>query len=78
MPKNEHHVVPNPSRGGWDVKRNNAQRASIHTETKAEAVKAGREMSQRAGSELVIHGKDGRIQQKDSHGNDPCPPRDKN
>lgn len=78
MPKNEHHVVPNPSRGGWDVKRNNAQRASIHTETKAEAVIAGREMSQRAGSELVIHGKDGRIQQKDSHGNDPCPPRDKN
>ena len=78
MPRNEHHVVPNPSRGGWDVKRNNAQRASIHTETKAEAEKAGREMSQRAGSELVIHGKDGRIQQKDSHGNDPCPPRDKN
>ena len=78
MPKNEHHVVPNSARGGWDVKRNDAQRASIPTETKAEAVKAGREMSQRAGSELVIHGKDGRIQQKDSHGNDPYPPKDKN
>lgn len=78
MPKNEHHVVPNTSRGGWDVKRNGAQKASIHTETKVEAVKIGRVMSQRAGSELVIYGKDGRIQQKDSHGNDPCPPRDKN
>ncbi|MBQ6331503.1 MAG: DUF2188 domain-containing protein [Clostridia bacterium] len=78
MSKNEHHVVPNTSRGGWDVKRNGAQKASIHTETKVEAVKIGRVMSQRAGSELVIHGKDGRIQQKDSHGNDPCPPRDKN
>ena len=78
MSKNEHHVVPNTSRGGWDVKRNGAQKASIHTETKVEAVKIGRVMSQRAGSELVIHGKDGRIQQKDSHGNDPCPPKDKN
>jgi hypothetical protein len=78
MSKNEHHVVPNTSRGGWDVKRNGAQKASIHTETKVEAVKIGRVMSQRAGSGRVIHGKDGRIQQKDSHGNDPCPPRDKN
>ena len=77
MPKKEHHVVQNPTRGGWDVKRNGAQRSSIHTDTKAEAVKVGRIMSQRAGSELVIHGADGRIQRKDSHGNDPCPPHDK-
>lgn len=76
MAKNEHHVVHNASRGGWDVKRSGATRASIHTATKAEAVKVGRIMSQRSGSELVIHGTDGRIQRKDSHGNDPCPPRD--
>lgn len=77
MAKNEHHVVHNSSRGGWDVKRNGAARASIHTDTKAEAVKVGRIMSQRAGSELVIHGTNGQIQRKDSHGNDPCPPRDR-
>ena len=76
MAKNEHHVVHNSSRGGWDVKRSGAVRASIHTTTKAEAVKVGRIMSQRAGSELVIHGTNGQIQRKDSHGNDPCPPRD--
>ena len=34
MAKNEHHVVPNTSRGGWDVKRNGAERASAHTERK--------------------------------------------
>lgn len=78
MPKKEHHVVPNSSRGGWDVKRDNAQRASIHTSTKEEAVKVARELSKKAGSELVIHGKDGKIQQKDSHGNDPNPPKDRN
>ena len=78
MAKNEHHVVRNTSRGGWDVKRSGSARASIHTATKAEAVKVGRIMSQRAGSELVIHGANGQIQRKDSHGNDPCPPKDKN
>ena len=78
MPKIEHHVVPNLPRGGWDIKRNGAQRASVHADTKAEAIKVGRIMSQRSGSELVIHGLDGRIQQKDSHGHDPCPPKDRN
>lgn len=77
MPRKEHHVVHNSSKGGWDVKRSGAQRSSVHTNTKADAVRMGRIMSQRAGSELVIHGTDGKIQRKDSHGNDPCPPRDK-
>lgn len=76
MAKNEHHIVHNSSKGGWDVKRNGAQRSSIHTATKAEAIKVGRVISQRAGSELVIHGEDGRIQRKDSHGKDPFPPKD--
>ena len=77
MPRKEHHVVHNSSKGGWDVKRSGAQRSSIHTNTKADAIRMGRIMSQRAGSELVIHGTDGKIQRKDSHGNDSCPPRDK-
>jgi hypothetical protein len=29
----QHHVVPNP-KGGWDVKKENAERASVHTNTK--------------------------------------------
>lgn len=76
MAKVTHHVVPS-DKGGWDVKRGGAQRASIHTETKAEAIKVGRVISQRAGSEFVIHGVNGKIQRSDSHGNDPCPPKDK-
>jgi hypothetical protein len=75
MARKTHHVVPNNS--GWSVKKGNASRASVNTETKAEAVKIGRIISQRQGSELVIHGKDGKIQRSDSHGNDPCPPKDK-
>ena len=75
MPRKEHHIVPNAN-GGWDVKRENATRASGHYPTKAEAEKAGRAMSINGKSELIVHGKDGRIQRSDSHGNDPCPPKD--
>ena len=76
MARDEHHVLPNPN-GGWDVKRNNAKRESIHTETKAAAVKAGRQISTNQRTEFVIHGMNGKIQNPDSHGNDPCPPRDR-
>ncbi len=69
-----HHVVPNPN-GGWDVKKGGGQRASNHTSTKAEAEDIAREISKKQGSELFIHGRNGRIQRKDSHGNDKFPPR---
>lgn len=68
-----HHVVPNPD-GGWDVKKAGSERASKHTDTKQEAVEKARQISKNQGTELYIHGKDGKIQQKDSHGNDPFPP----
>jgi hypothetical protein len=74
---NQHHLVPNP-KGGWDIKRDGAERSSGHFGTKAEAEKAGRAMSQNQNTEFVVHGKDGKIQRSDSHGNDPCPPKDKN
>ena len=75
--RDDHHIVYNSSRGGWDVKRNNAERASAHFDTKEKAVAAGRIMSSNQGTELVIHKKNGKIQNPDSHGNDPCPPKDR-
>ena len=74
MKRDSHHIVPNPD-GGWDVKRSGGQRSSGHWDTKAEAVNAGRQISRNQGTELVIHGKDGKIQSSDSHGNDPFPPK---
>lgn len=76
MPREEHHIVPNEN-GGWDVKRNGADRASVHTDTKQEAIDKGRVISRNQATELVIHNKDGKISNSDSHGNDPCPPRDR-
>lgn len=75
MARQTHHIVPS-SDGGWDIKRGGANRSSGHFETKRDAINAGRVISRNQGTELVIHGKDGRIQSSDSHGHDPCPPKD--
>ena len=69
-----HHVLP-AHKSGWDVKRSGAQRASAHFETKADAVKAARVISRNQKTELFVHNSDGRISYKDSHGNDPFPPK---
>lgn len=66
---NSRHVVPHPN--GWANKKGDAERASSVHGTKREAEVAARETSKREGSELFIHGKNGQIQRKDSHGNDP-------
>ncbi|WP_407557878.1 DUF2188 domain-containing protein [Winogradskyella sp. 4-2091] len=68
------HVVPN-SDGGWDSKKGGAKRASKHFETKKDAVDYSRALSKKQKTELVIHKKDGKIQRKDSHGNDKFPPK---
>ncbi|MDY6823239.1 MAG: DUF2188 domain-containing protein [Thermodesulfobacteriota bacterium] len=55
-----------------------ATRSSGHFDKKQEAVDAGRKISQNQGTEFYIHVKDGKIQNKDSHGNDsyhPLPQR---
>ncbi|WP_320127761.1 DUF2188 domain-containing protein [uncultured Sphaerochaeta sp.] len=67
MKRQEHHVVTNPN-GGWDVKRNGAEKASVHTDTKQEAMDKGRTISQNQNTEFITHGKNGKIQQSDSHG----------
>lgn len=69
-----YHVVPNPD-GGWDVRRGSAERRSGHFGRKLDAIDRGREISRNAGTELKIHNRDGRIGQRDSHGNDPFPPK---
>lgn len=68
------HVVHNPT-GGWDVKAGGGQRAIKHFDIKQPAVDYGRGVSQRQNGEFFIHGSDGRIQTRNSHGNDPFPPK---
>lgn len=75
MSKKEYHIVPNSTRGGWDIKKSNAHISNIHTDTKADAVKLGRIISQRANSDLIIHGSNNRIQRTDNRGKGLCQPK---
>jgi uncharacterized protein YdaT len=73
MPGKNQHIVPH--KNGWAVKGEGNERPSHVTKTKQEAVYLGRQIAANQGSELIIHGKDGKIQAKDSHGRDPYPPK---
>jgi len=73
MGKNQH-VTPHPF-GGWQVKGAGNSRATIRTTTQNDAITIARKISQRQGSELVVHRPNGQIRDKDSHGHDPFPPK---
>ena len=75
MTKRNQHVVPHEGR--WAVRGAGSQRATSMHSTQSEAIDAGREIARNQGSELLVHGRDGRIRDRDSHRNDPFPPRDK-
>ena len=73
MSRKAQHVVP---RGGkWAVRKSGADRVTRRYDTQREAIEAGREIARRQGTELYIHGKDGRIRERDSYGEDPFPPK---
>lgn len=67
------HIVPR--NGGWAVKPAGGGRASSVHDTQREAIDRGREIARNQNSELLIHGRDGRIRERDSHGIDPHPPK---
>jgi hypothetical protein len=69
----DQHVVPHPE--GWAVKPAGGARASSVHRTQAEAISEGRGIARNQGSELFVHGRDGRIRERDSHGRDTNPPK---
>ena len=73
MTKRNQHVVPHCA--GWAVKPAGGKRASSVHVTQQEAIDQARDVARNQGSELFIHGRDGRIRARDSHGIDPFPPR---
>ncbi len=72
--KNQH-VTKHPN--GWQVKGEHNSKATKVTKTKEEAVEKAKEIAKNQESELIIHNKNGQISEKNSYGNDPCPPKDK-
>lgn len=74
MGKNQHVV----KRGDeWGVRgEGNSKDTSLHSTQKA-AIGAAKEIAINNKAEVVIHGVDGKIRDKDSYGPDPFPPKDK-
>lgn len=68
------HVVPH--NGGWAVRGEGNSRVTSQHQTQRGAIDAGREVARNQGGELLIHGRNGQIRERDSVGNnDPHPPR---
>lgn len=68
------HVVPHGDE--WALRREGADRVTAIFDTQAQAIDAGRQVAENQAAELFIHGRDGRIRDRDSYGNDPNPPKD--
>ena len=74
MGKNQH-VVKRGSEWGV-LGEGNLKASSIHP-TQSSAIKVAIVKAKAEHSEVVIHGRDGKIRDKDSYGTDQCPPKDK-
>lgn len=72
MAKNVH-IVPHDN--GWAVQIEGNQRATSVHRTQHEAEIAGRERARQNHVEILIHGENGRIRDRDSYGHDPFPPK---
>ncbi|THD35115.1 MAG: DUF2188 domain-containing protein [Sphingomonas sp.] len=73
MSKPGQHVVPNGSK--WSVRKAGASKASRVFDTQSEAISEARKAAKNQGTELYIHGRDGRIRSRDSYGPDSYPPK---
>ncbi len=65
------------SDGKWGVHGAGNTRDTNQYDTQAQAIARAKEIAINQGSEVVVQGQNGRIRSKDSYGNDPCPPKDK-
>ncbi len=74
MPDKDNHWVSKRS-DGWAHKREGASRAAKVYPTQREAADAARDAAKRGGGELFIKGRDGKIRERNTYGNDPFPPK---
>lgn len=73
--RKSYHVTKNPS-GGWKVKGAGSKRASSTHKTQEAAQKAATKQAKAAPkSQVVVHGRDGKIRTEHTYGSDPNPPK---
>ena len=72
MGKNQHVV---PAGGKRGIKGEGNSKLTSTFDKQSDAIAAARQISKNQHSELFIHGRNGQIRERDSHGKDPFPPR---
>ncbi|MEL6202291.1 MAG: DUF2188 domain-containing protein [Pseudomonadota bacterium] len=73
MTKKNQHVVPHSQ--GWAVKSAGASKAASIHPTQKSAIQSARTAAIKNGSEMLIHGTNGRIRERNTYGKDPYPPK---
>jgi len=73
MSKKDQHVVKHPK--GWAVKGAGNHRATSVHSTQREAIAIARSAAINQGSEMLIHGQNGQIRERNTYGKDPHPPK---
>jgi hypothetical protein len=68
------HVVPAGEEGWGVLGEGNGRKTSYHP-TQGEAINHAKEIAKNQHSELFIHGRNGRIRERESYGRDPFPPK---
>ena len=70
MPKKgDVHVVPSDK--GWRVEIEGTGGARSTHKTQSEAAKTGRRIARQNKTELLIHGRDGKVRDRSTYGHDP-------
>lgn len=73
MAGNGQHVVPRD--GKWAIRKGGAERVTRRYNTQREAIDAALKIARRQRTEVYVHGRDGRIRERNSYGEDPFPPK---
>lgn len=73
MQKKGQHVIPNGDK--WSVRKAGSSRASGTYNTQQEALDRAKRIARDQRTEVYVHGRDGRIRERNSYGRDPFPPK---
>lgn len=65
-----YHVTPDPQ-GGWRAAKEGASRALARGSNKSDVVSRARDAARTQKGQLLVHGRDGRIQEERTYGEDP-------
>jgi hypothetical protein len=75
MPDKKNYWTQQRPDGKWESRREGADRATKITSTQAEAWTHSKQRAAETKGEALLKGRDGKIRERNTYGNDPYPPK---